>query len=386
MREIYLDNSATTRPLPQVRDAMMRALDEDYGNPSSLHRKGMEAEQMVRRAREQIAQTMRVDEKEIFFTSGGTESNNLAILGTALANRRAGKHLITTPIEHPSVQNTMRALEEQGFEVTRLPVDEVGRVSLSALEAAVRPDTILVSVMMVNNEIGTIEPVEEIGALIKKINPNTLFHVDAVQAYGKLTIRPKKSRIDLLSASSHKIHGPKGCGFLYVRDKAKIHPIVFGGGQEKNLRSGTENVPGIVGMGAAAEEMYRDHEQKTEKMYACRERLAEGLKRLPGVTLNGPEGREAAPQVVSAGFSGIRSEVLLHALEEEGICVSAGSACSSNGRHHPSETLTAIGRKGEELESTLRFSLSIFTTEEEIDETLAVLEKILPVLRKFTRR
>ena len=386
MRDIYLDNSATTRVLPEVRDIVVEAMDLEYGNPSSMHAKGVEAERLVRRAREQIAETLKVDEKEILFTSGGTESNNLAIIGTAMANQRSGKHLITTSIEHPSVENAMRFLEKQGFEVTRLKVNAVGQISLEELAAAVRPDTILVSIMLVNNEIGTIEPVEEAGNRIKQINPKTVFHVDAVQGYGKLVIRPRRAKIDLLSVSGHKIHGPKGIGFLYIKDKTKLQPILFGGGQQKDLRSGTENVPGIAGLGLAAELAYRNHEEKTEAMYRCREMLAAGLKELPEVVLHGPEGRECAPQVVSASFTGIRSEVLLHALEAEGISVSAGSACASNGAKHPSPTLTALHMRGDEMDSTIRFSLSILTTEDEIRKTLEVLRELVPRLRRYTRR
>ncbi|WP_434311094.1 cysteine desulfurase family protein [Hominifimenecus sp. rT4P-3] len=385
MKEIYLDNSATTQTFPEVREKMMQTMAEDFGNPSSMHRKGMDAEQYIRCAKKQIARSLKVEEKEIFFTSGGTESNNLAIIGTAMANRRAGKHLITSAIEHPSVSETMRYLEEQGFTVTYLPVDALGRVSVDALVDAVTPETILVSIMAVNNEIGTREPIEEIGPKIKEKNPSCLFHVDAVQGFGKYVYRPKAAKIDLLSVSAHKIHGPKGVGFLYVQDGVKIRPIVFGGEQQKGLRSGTENVPGIAGLGTAVEEIYRDHESRIDHLYACKERLVQGLRQLPDVTVNGPEGREGAPHVVSASFGGVRSEVLLHALEEKGIYVSAGSACSSN---HPglSSTLVSIGLPKRLLESTLRFSMSIFTTEKEIDETLAELEALLPFLRRFTRK
>ena len=386
MRDIYLDNSATTQVLPEVRSEMIRVMELDYGNPSSMHRKGMEAEQLMRQARERIAATLKVDEKEITFTSGGTESNNLALIGTAMANHRAGRHLITTSIEHASISQTMEYLESQGFEVTRLGTDGQGRIDVDELMAAIRPDTILVSVMMVNNEIGTIEPVEEIGKKIKAKNPNTLFHVDAIQSYGKLVIRPRMWKIDMLSVSGHKIHGPKGSGFLYVRDKVKINPIVFGGGQQKGLRSGTENMPGIVGIGLAAEIMYQHREEKIEEMYRLRDLFVEGLRSLPEVQVNGSEGRNSAPQVISASFAGIRSEVLLHALESEGIYVSAGSACSSNGQKHTSATLAAIHLDKKLLDSTVRFSLSIFTTEEEVHETLQVLEEILPKLRKYTRR
>lgn len=383
--EIYFDNSATTQVFPCVREVMMRTMEDDFGNPSSMHRKGMDAENYIRTAKTQIAKTLKVDEKEILFTSGGTESNNTAILGTVSANPRLGKHLITSAIEHPSVANTMHWLEGQGYRVTYLPVDHEGRISLEDLAAAIDDGTILVSIMMVNNEIGTREPIEEISRVIKEKNPNTIFHVDAVQAYGKYVIRPKKWGIDLMSVSGHKIHGPKGIGFLYIRDKVKINPIIFGGEQQKGLRSGTENVPGIAGLGAAAEEIYREHESRTAYLYGCKSRMTEGLLQLEGVTVNGPAVDDGAPHVVSASFAGVRSEVLLHALEDKGIYVSAGSACASN---HPglSSTLVAIGLDPKLLDCTLRFSFSIFTTEEEVDETLKALKELLPFLRKYTRK
>ena len=383
--EIYFDNSATTPVFPCVREVMMRTMEDDFGNPSSMHRKGMDAEKYIRAAKTQIAKTLKVDEKEILFTSGGTESNNTAILGTVSANPRLGKHLITSAIEHPSVANTMHWLEGQGYRVTYLPVDHEGRISLEDLAAAIDDETVLVSIMMVNNEIGTREPIEEISRVIKEKNPNTIFHVDAVQAYGKYVIRPKKWGIDLMSVSGHKIHGPKGVGFLYIRDKVKINPIIFGGEQQKGLRSGTENVPGIAGLGAAAEELYREHESRTAYLYGCKSRMTEGLLQLEGVTVNGPAADDGAPHVVSASFAGVRSEVLLHALEDKGIYVSAGSACASN---HPglSSTLVAIGLDPKLLDCTLRFSFSIFTTEEEVDETLKALKELLPFLRKYTRK
>lgn len=383
--EIYFDNSATTPVFPCVREVMMRTMEDDFGNPSSMHRKGMDAENYIRTAKTQIAKTLKVDEKEILFTSGGTESNNTAILGTVSANPRLGKHLITSAIEHPSVANTMHWLEGQGYRVTYLPVDHEGRISLEDLAAAIDDETILISIMMVNNEIGTREPIEEISRVIKEKNPNTIFHVDAVQAYGKYVIRPKKWGIDLMSVSGHKIHGPKGIGFLYIRDKVKINPIIFGGEQQKGLRSGTENVSGIAGLGAAAEEIYREHESRTAYLYGCKSRMTEGLLQLEGVTVNGPAVDDGAPHVVSASFAGVRSEVLLHALEDKGIYVSAGSACASN---HPglSSTLVAIGLDPKLLDCTLRFSFSIFTTEEEVDETLKALKELLPFLRKYTRK
>ena len=380
--EAYFDNSATTKVLDCVKDAVVDAMCVNYGNAAAKHRKGVEAENLIREAKKAIADTLKVQEKEILFTSGGTESNNTALIGTALANRRAGKHLITTGVEHPSIYNTMSFLEEMGFEVTYLPVDHLGHISLEVLENAIREDTILVSVMYVNNEVGAVEPIEAISQCIKKKNPKTLFHVDAIQAYGKYKIRPKKQGIDLLSVSGHKIHAPKGVGFLYIRDGVKIRPILFGGGQQKGMRSGTENVPGCVGLGVAAREAYKDFDARIEKLYTLREHLIAGLKPLGGVTINGSEDRTNAPQIVSASFEGVRSEVLLHALEDKGVYVSSGSACSSN---HPgiSGTLKGIGVKKELLDSTIRFSLGDLNTEEEVDYAIGVLGELLPVLRRY---
>ena len=385
--ECYLDNSATTRCTKSVAQVMTEVMCGAYGNPSSLHHKGVEAERYVREARETIAKTLKCTPKEIFFTSGGTESDNLAIRGAAYANARQGRHLITTSVEHPAVLNTMQYLEQQGYEVTYLPVDEYGRVRLSDIEAAIRPDTILVSMMHTNNEIGALEPIAEAGELIKRVNPNTLFHVDAVQGYGKSRIYVKRMKIDMLSVSAHKIHGPKGIGFLYVGDRVKIRPIVFGGGQERGLRSGTENVPAIAGMAQAAEEIYQNLDEDVERMYGLRARLEDGIRRLENVRFNTLPGRESAPHVLSVSFVGVRSEVLLHALEDKGIYVSAGSACASN---HPetsgSATLRAIGLEKELLNSTIRFSHSAFTTEEEIDDTVQALGELVPMLRRYTRR
>ena len=380
--EAYFDNSATTKVLDCVKDAVVDAMCVNYGNAAAKHRKGVEAENLIREAKKAIADTLKVQEKEILFTSGGTESNNTALIGTALANRRAGKHLITTGVEHPSIYNTMSFLEEMGFEVTYLPVDHLGHISLEDLENAIREDTILVSVMYVNNEVGAVEPIEAISQCIKKKNPKTLFHVDAIQAYGKYKIRPKKQGIDLLSVSGHKIHAPKGVGFLYIRDGVKIRPILFGGGQQKGMRSGTENVPGCVGLGVAAREAYKDFDARIEKLYTLREHLIAGLKPLGGVTINGSEDRTNAPQIVSASFEGVRSEVLLHALEDKGVYVSSGSACSSN---HPgiSGTLKGIGVKKELLDSTIRFSLGDLNTEAEVDYAIGVLGELLPVLRRY---
>lgn len=383
--EVYLDNSATTKVYDSVRDTMVKLLQQDFGNPSSMHTLGFTAETYIKRAKETISAILHAGPKEIIFTSGGTESNNMALIGAAQANRRAGNHLITTKIEHPSVASTMEYLEEQGFRVTYLKVNEKGVVSLQELEEAIQEDTILVSVMYVNNEIGSIQPIEQIGRLIKTKNPKALFHVDAIQAFGKMEIIPKKFGIDLLSVSGHKIHGPKGVGFLYCRDKVKLKPLLHGGGQENGMRSGTENVPGIAALAQAAAESYDKLKEKTSHMITCKDWFIEHVEELEDVKVNSGKGEESAPHIVSVSFLGVRSEVLLHALEQQHIYVSAGSACSSN-KPSVSATLKAIGLKKEEIESTLRFSFSDSTTIEELQYTIDTLKQLLPKLRLFRRR
>ena len=364
----------------------MAALGDAYGNPSSLHKKGSDAELMLKKAKERIARTLKAGAKEIYFTSGGTEANNLALLGGARARKRQGDHVIISAVEHPSVSAAADELAREGFRVTRIGTDARGLVSPDELEAALTPETVLVSVMGVNNEVGAREPFEEIGRRIKAFDSRILFHVDAVQAYGKVRIVPKQCGIDLLSASGHKIHGPKGIGFLYIRDRVRIEPIIYGGEQQKGIRSGTENMPGIVGMGRAAELAYENFDERTAALYELKEYLQSGLERLDNVRVNGPRERElSAPHIVSAAFTGIRSEVLLHALEEKGIYASAGSACSSR-KKSVSPTLHAIGLSDELAGSTLRFSLSHYTRREELDTVLAALAELLPLLRRFTRK
>ena len=385
MREIYFDNAATTRVRPEVAELMMKVMTEDYGNPSARHVMGMKAENYIKTAREQIARTLRVDPGEIYFTSGGTESNNLALIGTALARSRRGKHIISTGIEHAAIYKPLDLLREQGFDITILSVDRQGHIDLSELSAAIRPDTILVSLMYVNNEIGSIEPIAEAGRIIKERNPECYFHTDTIQAYGKLRIRPKTEHIDMLSVSAHKIHGPKGTGFIYIDKHVRLHPLILGGGQERDMRSGTENVPGIAGMGLAAEMYYKEHEKIEAGMLSVRDRLIDRLSVMEGVKLNTEKGEGFAPHVVSASFAGVRAEVLLHALEQKGIYVSSGSACSSN---HPaiSGTLRSIGVDQDLLDSTLRFSFGIYSTPEEADLCADALEELLPQLRRFVRR
>ena len=326
--EVYLDNSATTRAYECVRDIVGKVMCEDYGNPSSMHKKGVDAEAYVREAKETLAKILKVQEKELYFTSGGTESDNLALIGGARANHRA--------------------------------------------------------VMYVNNEVGSVQPIAEASAIVKAYNKNILFHVDAVQGFGKYKIYPKKMGIDMLSVSGHKIHGPKGIGFIYINEKAKVKPIIFGGEQQKNMRSGTENVPGIAGIGLAAKTIYTDLDEKVAHMRALKQHFIEGVQKIDHTVIHGLYDETSAPHIISVGFAGIRSEVLLHTLEEKGIYVSSGSACASN---HPaiSGVLKGIGAGKEYLDATLRFSMSEFTTEEEIDYTLETLYNCVPMLRKYTR-
>lgn len=383
--EVYLDNSATTMCYPDVGELVYKVMCQDYGNPSSMHKKGVQAEHYIRDAKETIARLLKVNAKELIFTSGGTESDNLALIGCARANRRNGNHLITTSIEHPAILNTMRYLEEEeGFRVTYLPVDEYGRVKLDALKEALCPETILVSIMYVNNEVGTVQPVQEAVKIAKQYKPSILFHTDAVQGYGKYRIYPKRMGIDMLSASGHKIHGPKGVGFLYVDSKVKIHPVIFGGGQQKDMRSGTENVPGIAGLGLASRMIYQDMEMKNALMRELKEYFIEEISGIGQTKVHGLTDEGSAPHIVSVGIAGVRSEVLLHALEDKGIYVSSGSACASN---HPavSGVLKGIGAAREYLDATLRFSMSEFTTKEEIDYTLETLYNVISMLRKYTR-
>lgn len=384
--EIYLDNSATTMVRPEVAKLMYEIMTKDYGNPSSMHIKGVQAERYLREAKEIFAGILKVSEKEIFFTSGGTEGDNMAIIGAALAGKRRGKHIITTVIEHPAVLESCAFLEKNGFEVTYLPVNAAGQVEPDTLKAALRNDTILVSVMYVNNEIGAIEPISELGQIIKEYNKDILFHVDAVQAFGKFRIHPYKENIDMLTMSSHKIHGPKGVGAIFIKDKTKIQPIALGGGQQKGMRSGTENVPGIAGMAMAAKELYDKFDEDVDRLYELKKYFVNEISGIEGATVNGLTGRDSAPHVVSVSFEGItKSEVLLHALEDKGIYISSGSACSSN-KPSLSSTLKAIGVKNELLYATLRFSFSVFTTKEELEYTINAIKELLPVLRKYRPR
>lgn len=403
--EAYLDNAATTVVEGNVADLMVKVMKEDFGNPSSKHIKGMQGENYIKDATNIIASSLKVLPKEITFTSGGTEANNMALIGGAYANIRAGKHIISTVFEHASVYNPLLHLKDMGFEITFVGTDNLGHINEDELLDAIREDTIMVSMMYVNNEIGSITNLEGIIPKIRDKKKDVIIHVDAIQGYGKFKIFPKKLDIDMLSVSGHKIHGPKGSGFLYVKDKVKIRPIVFGGGQQKGMRSGTENVPAIAGLALAVENIYKEHEKKQNHLYELKECFVENVLKIEDVTVNaieldeviGDKGeikdyeifktniRKTAPHIVSVSFKNIRSEVLLHALEDKGVYVSSGSACSSN---HPSlsGTLQAIGVAKELLDSTLRFSFSVHTTKEELIYACECLKEITPILKKYVRR
>ena len=383
MSEIYFDNGATTRALPQVREIMDEVLEKEYGNPSSMHMKGFDAEKYVNHAKEIIAKSLKVDPKEIYFTSGGTEANNLALIGTAFANKRERKHIITSCIEHASVYNPLSFLEDEGFEVTYLPVDEHGIVDLEALKKALRKDTLMVSIMCVNNEIGAIEPVEEIGKIVKSFDPKILFHTDCIQAYGKLNCYPKKWKADMISVSGHKIHGPKGIGFIYIKNGTKIKPIIWGGNQQKGMRSGTENVPGIVGYGVAAERAARTMAERTAKEIEVRDYLINRiLTEIPNCRLNGDPVKRL-PNNCNISFEFIEGESLLIMLDMKGICASSGSACTS-GSLDPSHVLLAIGLPHEKAHGSLRLTLSEEITKEDVDFVVEQIKAIVDRLRSMS--
>lgn len=378
-REIYLDNSATTKPLEEVCDYINQINKEVYGNPSSMHTKGIEAERLVKKARESIARSLNVDSKEVYFTSGGTESNNWAIRGYLDANTRRGKHVITTEIEHPSVLEVFKNLETRGYRVDYLKVDKSGIVDLEELRQKITSDTSLISVMYINNEIGAIQPIDEIVKIKNEVNNETAVHVDAVQAYGKIKILPKKSGIGMMSVSSHKIHGPKGVGALYMDKSIKVKPILFGGGQESQVRSGTENVSGISGFGLAVEKYFESINERSNKVTELKKKFIEILsENIDGFTVLSRE--NSSPYIVSISFKNVKAEVLLHHLEERNVFVSTGSACSSRKNIH-SHVLTAVGVNSKEIDGALRFSFSGFNTEEDIIDTVNFIKEILPRIR-----
>ena len=381
--EIYLDNSATTKPYQEVVDKMVLALTTQYGNPSSIYKKGIEVEREIKEIRRNIARSLGAKENEIYFTSGGTECNNTIIRSVARLNKKTKNHIISTVIEHPSVLDTLKDLESEGFEVTYLPVDKDGKISIEDLKNAIKKETILVSIMHVNNEIGTIQPIEEIGKYLKSLDEKIYLHVDAVQSYAKIKFRPSRYNIDFMSVSGHKLHGPKGIGFMYVKENNRIKPLLTGGGQEIGIRSGTENVPGIYGIGEAVKVINKDLEGTIDKIRELRDLLKEEiLANIDDVKINTPE--DGVCHVLNVSFRGVRGEVLLHYLEQKEIYVSTGSACSS--KKKGSHVLNAIGLTPEEIEGAIRFSLSDLNTKEEILETIKVLKESVSDLRMIIGR
>ncbi|PKM66970.1 MAG: cysteine desulfurase NifS [Firmicutes bacterium HGW-Firmicutes-2] len=383
--EIYFDNAATTKVSEKVAQAMLHMLTHNYGNPSSLHQKGFEAEKAIENSRQIIAQTLKVNKKEIYFTSGGTEANNIAITGVTTSNKRGGKHILVSAIEHPSVKETVRHLETIGYEVESIPTDGMGYIQIEALEQLIRQDTLLVSIMYVNNEIGTIQDMATIGKLIKTINPKTLFHVDAIQAFGKYILTPGKDQIDIMTISGHKLHGPKGIGAIYIKDGTKVAPLFHGGRQESGIRSGTENVSGIIGFGMATEEAYHQLQDHRTHIEGIKEHMIMRLTNdVPDITFNG-DIEKGAYHILNMGVSGVKSEVLLHALEELEIYVSTGSACSSKKKNH-SITLSALNLTHDEKDNAIRMSFSKYNTLDEVDQFIEQLNKLLPILRRFKRK
>lgn len=385
IKEVYLDNSATTKPRREVVDAMIDVLVDKYGNPSSLHTKGFEVEKLVKKARENVAKIFNTKAEEIIFTSGGTEANNIAIRGTVLANKNCGRHIITTKFEHSSVLYTYKALEAEGYKVTYLDISSDGFINLEHLEKSLSDDTILISIMQVNSEVGTIQPIKEAVKIVRDKSKNAKIHVDAVQAYTKIDTEPYELGVDLMTASSHKIHGPKGAGAIFIKKGTKVSSISFGGGQELSIRPGTENIPGIIGFGKAAEIeqilMKKDAEEIKKLRIDLQNKI---LSNIPDVVVTGHI-EKRAPHILHVSFLGVRGEVLLHALEAKGIYVSTGSACSSH-QHEPSHVLMAMGIGKEAMEGAIRFSLSAFNTQEDIDYCVENLISIVAQLRKFKRR
>ena len=382
---IYLDNSATTRPYDEVTEVVAETMREHYGNPSSLHRMGLEAEKILRGSRESLAAALAVSPGEVIFTGSGTEADNIALLGGARALKRKGKRIITDGIEHPAVLETFRALEQEGFETVFLGVDDHGRIDPDEVKAALTEDTVLVSMMHVNNELGTIQPVEEVGGILKE-REKLYFHVDAVQSFGKLPMKPVTDIADLVAVSAHKIHGPKGMGALYIRKGTNLRSPVTGGGQERGLRSGTENVPGIAGFGKAAEITCGDLAGRTAAIRKVRDYLMKGIKdQIEDIRINSFEDERCVCSVLNVSFPGVRGEVLLHMLEQKEIYVSTGSACSSH-KKGQSHVLKAAGLSDEEIEGAIRFSFSAFNTTEEMDIVLDCLKTSVAQIRKITRR
>lgn len=373
--QAYLDNSATTRVCPEAIDCMLDCVKNNWGNPSSLHERGMCAEDLLERARKSVAGVLKSEMSEIVFTSGGTQSNNIAVFGAAEALKRKGNKIITSSVEHPSVMKAVDRLEKEGCEVVRLSVDKYGRVDLDELQRELDEKTVLVSVMAVNNELGTIEPIKEISTLIKKSGCPALFHVDAVQAFGKIPLSVRVLGVDLMSVSSHKIHGPKGAGALYVKKGVRLVSPVVGGGQEKDIRPGTEPMPAIAGFYGAVGAL--ETEKSLEKITALRNKTVEKLRKLDGVVLNSPE--DALPYIINLSLPGLPSEAVLNLLSNMNIYVSSGSACAKG---HKSPVLTAAGLPNDLINSSLRISFSRFTEEKETEMLLDGIKQALSTLRR----
>ncbi|MDP4087020.1 MAG: cysteine desulfurase family protein [Bacillota bacterium] len=376
---IYFDNSATTKPYAEVLDSFFKISNDFFGNPSSLHGLGSQSEKLLSQARIQMANLLNVKPGEIIFTSGGTESNNFAIKGAAFMYKKRGNHLITSSVEHPSVSKAMEQLEELGFEVTYLPVDKNGKVQVEDVERAIRKDTILISVMHVNNEVGTVQPIREVGKLLEKY-PNILFHVDAVQGIGKMDLPLKDFGVDMCSISAHKFHGLKGTGALFVREGVGLTPLLSGGEQERNMRSGTENVAGAVAMAKALRMTMEKKEKGIEKMKNVQRGLIDDFGEMEGIIVH-TQIESASPHIVNFSVPGIKSEVFIHALEQEHIFVSTTSACSSK-KKSPSKTLLAMGVPEPIADSSIRISLSYENTEEEAAAVLNAIKRVVNKLRK----
>lgn len=378
---VYFDNSATTKPYDEVIEAVSKGMKEYFGNPSSLHKIGMNCEKRLNEAREYFASTIKCNKEEIYFTSGGSEGNNLILKGLL----KPGHHFITTAFEHHSIISTCKQLEEKGVKVTYLDVDSEGRISLEDLEEAITKDTVLVSIMQVNNEIGVIQDIEAIGKLIKERSSRAKFHVDAVQGYGKLPIDVNKSNVDFLTVASHKIHGPKGAGFIYIKKGIILNSLISGGSQEKGIRAGTENLPGIIGFEKAAQMTFEEMESRYDKVLELKKYFVERLNEIKDIRING-EIDGFSPYILNVSFLGVRAEVLLHLLEEQNIYVATGSACTSkSSAAHGSYVIKSLGLSNKEVESAIRFSFSYENTKEEVDYTIDVLKKSLMFLRRVKR-
>lgn len=381
MEQVYFDNSATTKPHRQVIDEVCLCMEKYFANPSSAHRLGLEAEKKANEARAKVGRLIGALPKEIIFTSGGSEANNTAILGSVAA----GEHVVASRIEHPSVIRVLESLKASGCEATYLEVDDRGVVKLDRLEAAVKDNTRLVTVMHVNNEVGAIQPIEDIVRIVRAKSRKARIHVDAVQSAGKLELDVKQAGIDMLSLSAHKIHGPKGVGALYIRSGLALKPLIHGGGQEQGVRSGTENLPGIAGFGIAADLALEDRENKRLRVYQVKKHFIERLAELENIRINSPLDEVHIDNILNVSFGGVRGEVLLHALEDYNIYVSTGSACSSRHAGHGNYVLPALGIPECDIEGAVRFSFSYVNTPEEVDYTVEALKRILPFLRRLKR-